>query len=276
MNNLLKRLVLMALFCQITTIFAQNVNMTVKQGPNVDVMVTVGSANLDLSTFEADLEQAMNLKGIPLGKLRVEAFQRSSISSDQADASDIFNSWNVMDFNGAEPPNPHNRLSTAGGGAYSGPYFTFNSTTNQILADPVARNSGNSGVAMYDPTGDVADGSISATFGLSGAPYVHAEVGFIFRKIDNNNFYAYLIDNHTACGNLTGYGAEGTPAEAILMRKNGVTTILAVNATGGATGKPASWNTSRGDMFGPFYNGQQIEFKIEMSGDNIKVSRRGG
>src|SRR5690606_31945692 len=128
--------------------------MNVKQGPNVDVMVTVGSANLDLSTFEADLEQAMNLKGIPLGKLRVEAFQRSSISSDQADAGDIFNSWSVMDFNGAQPPNPHNSL---GGGAYSGPYFTFNSTTNQVLADPVARNGSNSGVAMYDPTGDVAD-----------------------------------------------------------------------------------------------------------------------
>ncbi len=255
---------------------AQTVDMTVKQGPNVDVMVTVGAANLDLSTFEQDLEQAMHLKGIPLGKLRVEAFQRSSISSDQADASDIFNSWNVMDFNGAEPPNSHNYLSGTGSGTYTGPYFSFDSGTNRILADPVARNTGNSGVAMYDPTGDVADGTISATFGLSGNPYQHAEVGFIFRKIDNNNFYAYLIDNHTACGNLTGYGAEGTPAEAILMRKNGVTSILAVNATGGTTGKPASWNTNRGDMFGPFFNGQSIDFKIEMSGDNIKVSRRGG
>ena len=166
---------------------AQTVDMTVKQGPNVDVMVTVGAANLDLSTFEQDLEQAMHLKGIPLGKLRVEAFQRSSISSDQADASDIFNSWNVMDFNGAEPPNSHNYLSGTGSGTYTGPYFSFDSGTNRILADPVARNAGNSGVAMYDPTGDVADGTISATFGLSGNPYQHAEVGFIFRKIDNNN-----------------------------------------------------------------------------------------
>ena len=134
-------LTFIAFFLLFGSLKAQTVDMTVQQGPNVDVMVTVGSANVDLSTFEADLEQAMYAKGIPMGKLRVEAFQRSSISSDQADASDIFNSWNVMDFNGAEPPNPHNYLGSAGGGAYSGSYFTFDSSTNQILADPVARNS---------------------------------------------------------------------------------------------------------------------------------------
>ncbi|MBC7000815.1 gliding motility-associated C-terminal domain-containing protein [Cytophaga sp. FL35] len=252
--------------------------MTVQQGPNVDVMVTVGSADLDLSTFETDLEQAMYAKGIPLGKLRVEAFQRSSISSDQADASDIFNSWNVMDFNGAEPPNSHNYLGSAGGGTYSGSYFSFDSNTNQILADPVARNSGNYGVAMYDPTGDVSDGTISATFGLSGAPYTHAEVGFIFKKVDNNNFYAYIIDNHTACGNLMNYApGDGYPAEAILKRENGVTTILAVNTNSGRTGTATyGWDAARADMFSAFYNGQEIDFKIEMSGDDITISRRGG
>ncbi|MFH6603568.1 gliding motility-associated C-terminal domain-containing protein [Maribacter algicola] len=257
---------------------AQTVDMTVQQGPNIDVMVTVGSADVDLTTFEDDLEQAMYNKGIPLGKLRVEAYQRSSISSDQADAGDIFNSWNIMDFNGAEPPNPHNYLSSAGGGAYNGPYFSFDSGSNQILADPVARNSGNYGVAMYDPTGDVSDGTISATFGLSGAPYTHAEVGFIFRKVDNNNFYAYIIDNHTACGNLSNYAnGDGYPAEAILKRENGVTTILAVNTNSGRTGTaPYGWDENRSDMFAAFYNGQKIDFKIEMSGNDIKVSRRGG
>jgi gliding motility-associated-like protein len=269
---------LFVLFLLVGTVKAQTVDMTVQQGPNVDVMVTVGSANVDLSTFEDDLEQAMHLKGIPLGKLRVEAFQRSSISSDQADASDIFNSWNKMDFNGAEPPNPHNYLSSAGGGPYNGPYFSFDSNTNEILADPVARNSGNYGVAMYDPTGDVADGTISATFGLSGAPYTHAEVGFIFRKVDNDNFYAYIIDNHTACGNLRNYApGDGYPAEAILKRENGVTTILAVNTNSGRTGTATyGWEANRADMFAAFYNGQKIDFKIDMSGNNIKVSRRGG
>tara|TARA_R110002153_G_scaffold49477_1_gene139491 strand:+ start:2236 stop:7272 length:5037 start_codon:yes stop_codon:yes gene_type:complete len=267
MKNFFKRLVVTVFLCQIGTLFAQNVGMTVQQGPNIDVMLTVGAANLDLSTFESDLEQAMHTKGIPLGKLRVEAFQRSSISSDQADASDIFNSWNKMNFNGTEPP-VHS--------SYTGNYFSFDANTNRVFADYVGRYNGY-GYAMYDPSGDIADGTISATFGLNGAPGAHAEVGFIFRKVDNNNFYAYIIDNHTACGNLMNYAnGDGYPAEAILKRENGVTTIIAVNTNSMRTGLASGWNSSRSDMFAAYYDGQQIDFKIEMAGDNIKVSRRGG
>ncbi|MBO0321904.1 gliding motility-associated C-terminal domain-containing protein [Muricauda sp. CAU 1633] len=266
-QNFINILSLFALFLLFGTVQAQTVDMTVQQGPNVDVMVTVGSANLDLSTFEADLEQAMHLKGIPLGKLRVEAFQRSSISSDQADASDIFNSWNKMNFNGTEPP-VHS--------SYTGDYFTFDSGTNRIIADFVGRYNGY-GYAMYDPTGDIADGSISATWGLTGAPYVHGEVGFIFRKVDNQNFYAYIIDNHTACGNVSGYGTDGDPAEAIIKIENGVKTVLALNTNSGNSGTATyGWNGNRADMFDAYYDGQTIDFKIEMSGDDIKISRKGG
>ncbi|MEH6679089.1 MAG: gliding motility-associated C-terminal domain-containing protein [Sediminicola sp.] len=267
MKNFLKRFVVMVFLCHFGSTFAQSVGMTVQQGPNIDVMLTVGSANVDLSTFEADLEQSMHSKGIPLGKLRVEAFQRSSISSDQADASEIFNSWNKMNFNGTEPP-VHS--------SYAGNYFSFDAGTNSISADYVSRYNGY-GYAMYDPTGDISDGTISATFGLNGAPGAHAEVGFIFRKVDNQNFYAYIIDNHTACGNLMNYAnGDGYPAEAILKVQNGVTTILAVNTNSARANLPINWNSSRTDMFAAYYDGQQIDFKIEMSNDQIKVSRRGG
>mgnify|MGYP003700229143 CR=1 FL=1 len=268
-QNFISILSLFVLFLLFGTAQAQTVDMTVQQGPNVDVMVTVGSANLDLSTFEDDLEQAMHLKGIPLGKLRVEAFQRSSISSDQADASDIFNSWNKMNFNGTEPP-VHN--------SYSGNYFQFDSGTNRVIADFVGRyTSYGWGFAMYDPTGDIADGSISATWGLSEAPYPHGEVGFIFRKVDNQNFYAYIIDNHSACGNISGYGTDGDPAEAIIKVQNGSISVLALNTNSGNSGSATyGWNGNRADMFAAYFNGQTIDFKIDMNGDNIKVSRRGG
>ncbi len=248
---------------------AQNVDMTVQQGPNIDVMVTVGSAQLDLSNFEPDLEQALHNKGIPLGKLRVEAFQRSTISSDQAGAADIFNSWNTMNFNGTEPPNHP---------SYSGNYFNFDSGTNQIIADFVGRNNAYGwGFAMYDPTGDIADGTISATWGLTEEPYLHGEVGFIFRKVDNQNFYAYIIDNHSGCGNISGYGQDGDPAEAIIKVENGSKSVLAVNLNNGRTGSATyGWNGNRADMFDEYFNGQVIDFKIELSGANIKVSRKGG
>src|SRR5690606_11827372 len=207
------------LLCSIASV-AQNVEMKVQQGPNIDVMVTVGSAQLDLSTFEPDLEQALHNKGLPVGKLRVEAFQRSTISSDQADASEISHSWVKMNYNGTEPPvHP----------SYSGDYFSFSPTTNHITAADVNRHAGY-GYAMSDPTVDISDGTISATFGLDGAPGAHAEVGFIFRKVDNQNFYAYIIDNHTACGNLMNYASgDGYPAEAILKVENRITSVLAVN-----------------------------------------------
>ena len=255
------------LLCSMVSV-AQNVEMKVQQGPNIDVMVTVGSAQLDLSTFEPDLEQALHNKGLPLGKLRVEAFQRSTISSDQADASEIFNSWRKMNYNGTEPP-VHN--------SYNGNYFSFNSATNRITADYVSRHNGY-GYAMYDPSGDLSDGTISATFGLDGAPGAHAEVGFIFRKVDNRNFYAYIIDNHTACGNLMNYAnGDGYPAEAILRVVNGVTSVLAVNSNSGRSGSaPKGWNANRSDMFSAYYNGQVIDFKIELNGENIKVTRKGG
>ena len=261
-------LTLFTLFLLCNALQAQTVDMTVQQGPNVDVMVTVGSANVDLSTFENDLEQAMYAKGIPLGKLRVEAFQRSSISSDQADASDIFNNWNKMNFNGTEPP-VHS--------SYTGDYFTFDPATNRVTADFVGRYNGY-GYAMYDPTGDISDGSISATFGLSDNPYVHAEVGFIFRKVDNQNFYAYIIDNHTYCGNIQGYASgDGFPAEGIIKVENGSVSLLALNTNSGTNGSATyGWNGNRSDMFAAYYNGQVIDFKIEMSGDNIKISRKGG
>ncbi|MBW8245264.1 hypothetical protein K1F50_20875 [Muricauda oceani] len=261
-------LTFIAFFQLFGSLKAQTVDMTVQQGPNVDVMVTVGSADIDLSTFENDLEQAMYAKGIPLGKLRVEAYQRNSISSNQADASDIFNNWNKMNFNGTEPP-VHS--------SYTGDYFTFDPATNRVTADFVGRYNGY-GYAMYDPTGDISDGSISATFGLSDNPYVHAEVGFIFRKVDNQNFYAYIIDNHTYCGNIQGYASgDGFPAEGIIKVENGSVSLLALNTNSGTNGSATyGWNGNRSDMFAAYYNGQVIDFKIEMSGDNIKISRKGG
>ncbi|WP_198440178.1 Ig-like domain-containing protein, partial [Pareuzebyella sediminis] len=271
MRNTIKKLLsFFSLFLVFGAVMAQTVDMEVQQGPNVDVMVTVGSANVDLSTFEDDLEQAMHAKGIPLGKLRVEAFQRSSISSAQEDASDIFNSWNKMNFDGTEPPQHP---------SYSGDYFSFDSGTNRVIADFVSRNTSLGwGFAMYDPTGDIADGSITATFGLSEEPYLHAEVGFIFRMEDKQNFYAYIIDNHTGCGNIMNYAPnDGYPAEGIIKVENGVVSLLALNTNSGDNGSATyGWDGNRTDMFDSYYNGQVIDFKIEMGGDNIKVLRRGG
>ena len=73
--------------------FSQSVTMEVKQGPNIDVMLTVGQTSLDFMTLEDDLKAALLSKGIDPSKINIQAFQRSTTSTNDQDASAIFNSW---------------------------------------------------------------------------------------------------------------------------------------------------------------------------------------
>ena len=52
---------------------------------------------------------------------------------------------------------------------------------------------------------------------------------------------------------------------------------MALNTNSGNSGTATyGWNGNRSDMFAAYYDGQTIDFKIEMSGDNVKISRKGG
>ena len=64
------------------TLFGQKVNMEVQQGPNIDVVLTVGVTNQNIETFEEDLGAALESKGIPADKLFVQGFERTTISSN--------------------------------------------------------------------------------------------------------------------------------------------------------------------------------------------------
>ncbi len=89
------------LLCLISTCLAtaQTVDMEVQQGPNIDVVLTVGITDQDIETFETDLDNALRSKGIPAGKLSVQGFERTTISSNAADAAAIFNNWTRWGFN---------------------------------------------------------------------------------------------------------------------------------------------------------------------------------
>ncbi|MFB6317400.1 Ig-like domain-containing protein [Saccharicrinis sp. FJH54] len=89
--------VLLVLMAQ--AIQSQSVNMTVQQGPNIDVMMTIGFSDLNIDNFEADLNAALQNKGIPSDKLKVEAFERSTTSSNSEDAKAIFDTWTRYGYN---------------------------------------------------------------------------------------------------------------------------------------------------------------------------------
>ncbi|MFB6317402.1 T9SS type A sorting domain-containing protein [Saccharicrinis sp. FJH54] len=94
------KLVLFVLFVMYFQFFtAQTVNMSVSQGPNIDVMMTIGMSDLNIDNFEADLNTALHNKGIPEDKLRVEAFERITTSSNSEDAQAIFDMWTRYGYN---------------------------------------------------------------------------------------------------------------------------------------------------------------------------------
>ena len=81
------------------SMFGQSVNMEVQQGPNIDVVLTVGITDENIDTFEADLGAALESKGIPADKLYVQGFERTTISSNSEDAAAIFNNWTRWGYN---------------------------------------------------------------------------------------------------------------------------------------------------------------------------------
>lgn len=82
-----------------TSLKAQTVDMEVKQGPNIDVVLTVGVTSQNIDDFEADLGTALENKGIPRNKLSVQGFERTTISSNSEDAAAIFNNWTRWGYN---------------------------------------------------------------------------------------------------------------------------------------------------------------------------------
>ncbi|MER3316675.1 MAG: gliding motility-associated C-terminal domain-containing protein [Allomuricauda sp.] len=81
------------------SMLGQTVNMEVQQGPNIDVVLTVGITDQNIDTFEEDLGAALESKGIPADKLYVQGFERTTISSNSEDAADIFNNWVRWGYN---------------------------------------------------------------------------------------------------------------------------------------------------------------------------------
>ncbi|UII79952.1 gliding motility-associated C-terminal domain-containing protein [Flagellimonas sp. CMM7] len=73
--------------------------MEVQQGPNIDVVLTVGITGQSIDTFEDDLGAALESKGIPAEKLYVQGFERTTVSSNSEDAAAIFNNWTRWGYN---------------------------------------------------------------------------------------------------------------------------------------------------------------------------------
>jgi len=79
------------------------VNISVDQDYDVDVVLSVGSSDQDVSSFEADLRQKLRSGGIPLDSIKITA-----VEATEVDAKNNF-SWQVYEHANYLDPNIKNR-----------------------------------------------------------------------------------------------------------------------------------------------------------------------
>ena len=79
------------------TIFAaQDVEVSLSQYPNVDIVLTTGETSVNTDTFEKDIKSRLTAIGIDpevVNTVSISAVETSTVSSNSAGASEIFNSW---------------------------------------------------------------------------------------------------------------------------------------------------------------------------------------
>lgn len=76
-----------------------NVQISIKADPKIDVALAVGNNAWSLSNFNQDLLSRLAQKGINKNQVQIQSVQTSTVSSKDAGASTIFNSWQKYPLN---------------------------------------------------------------------------------------------------------------------------------------------------------------------------------
>src|SRR5690606_28749481 len=76
--------------------YASSVSVQLNRVFDVDVMLAVGNASQDISSYEADLKAKLEQLGIPTDRIKVSAVQATTVSSETSSASDIVNGWKAV------------------------------------------------------------------------------------------------------------------------------------------------------------------------------------
>ncbi|WP_422445338.1 PKD domain-containing protein [Thermoanaerobacterium sp. DL9XJH110] len=217
------------------------VDFEVLKKPKVDIVFTVGKAdssktqNLN-SKINSIIQTKLAAKNIDA---RIEAIETATTSTQTQDPSAIFSNWVSFYVGGSGTP-PSNAWS-------------YDSSLNAVVCSIGSRPA----VGWYNPNAfSTKDLTVNYKLGIrnDATAFTHGEMGFMFRMKDVNNYYVYIIDNHSACGNVR-YDQRSVLAKVV----DGSFQVI-------KTGK----------SFPYFYRGQTWNVRIEVKGNNIKIYRDGG
>ena len=198
----------------------QDVNISITPNPNIDIVLSKAKTATSVTTFESDIKNALDRKGIDTSNVKVSAVETVTTTVEESDAEEIFNNWNsysVSDSNITRSTTSPKLNS-----------YTNTTASNEweIVGDKIQRKTENRTLSLFRSSEFNEDTSInfSTKFGLNVAnSSVHGEAWWFFR-IDESmqNGYAIVWDNHSACGP---FSASDYKLYVIKM-ENGVISIL--------------------------------------------------
>lgn len=215
------------------------VNFEMNEKKKVDLVFTLGEvdaakiANLN-AKIESIVKSKLVAENIDAEDIYIQAISTNIIDSNAQSAQTIFSSWSSVEVPGGS--------SVSGGWAIE---------DNKVVTTSGYRPA-RAWLDLSAAARNTRDADISFTWGIksSAGSFSHGEAGFIFRAQDSNNFYVYIMDNHSACGNI-----RYDQREALVKVTNGNFSVLSTHA------------------FPSFYAGQSHNIRIVTAGSNIKVYR---
>ena len=216
---------------------AEQVSFSIVPDPLIDIVLASKETNLDLKNFENDIKSRLASKGVDRTKVQVQTVETKNESLTSSSANEIKSSWTSGTIPG-----------TQGSSAKSDDFFISNNRL--VRSNNYTRPA--SGYYNKNATG-TKDATFQFEYGIDSSQhgtFDHGEAGFMFRMQDSSNFYCYIMDNYSACGNIA-YDYT----EALAVVRNGSFQVLATHA------------------FPQFYAGLKQDIKIVVEGNHMEVWR---
>ncbi len=214
---------LLLVICMVLTAFtnvvnaAEKVEVQVKINPKIDIMVTQKDSDLDMTNFDADVIQRLQGYGLDTSNVKIQTVKRSSISTNNADASVIFNNWgrigypgqwsvvnvggtstiqnaeNTANYTGFYYPDSYeytdmeiefDNRSTDADDDFMGCMFRFNLTKDSADSRSKEATAYIFALDKHDNGGGITNGSYNGLLKITKKPFAHANVE-VLKNIPN-------------------------------------------------------------------------------------------
>ena len=189
--------------------FAQTIEISIVEKPNIDILLTTGSYTSDLSTLKSDILEGLENDGINTSGIQFQTVSTSVASTDSMDASTIFNEWgrigwagqwslttvnNIKTIQNAENTDNYtgfyyndsfdyknevlefDNRTTNGDDDFMGAMIRFNINTDSADTKKKTCTTYIFALDKHDNGGGISNGSFNGLLKITNKPFAHANV----------------------------------------------------------------------------------------------------